>query len=52
MKSNPCLPQLEKARTQQQRPNTAKKKKGYYTHIGEGEKGGFNCMAMVETQKI
>ena len=27
MKSNPCLPQLEKARTQQQRPNTAKKKK-------------------------
>ena len=26
MKSSPCLPQLEKARTQQQRPNTAKNK--------------------------
>ena len=27
MKSSPCSPQLEKARTQQRRPNAAKKKK-------------------------
>ena len=37
MKSSPRSPQLEKARTQQQRPNTAKKKKRplltYLQHI-------------------
>ena len=35
MKSSPCSPQLEKARAQQRRPNTAKKKKIRTNHIRE-----------------
>ena len=46
-KSSPCLPQIEKARAQQQRPNAAKKKeieaqRGNMTCLGSHSKFGGN----------
>ena len=44
MKSGPCSPQLEKAHTQQQRPNAAKKKKKRKKQKpqNKGPQGGCN----------